>query len=317
MKNSSLTLYIISSLIVIFEGVGLFFLFRSLSYLAYGILSGGFLILIGAALFIFAMIVKSRNSRGSKNALLIFSGMVIYLGGMISAILVMLAQMINCGEGDDNRILKGGALIPLFAGILLLISLILILLQPLLHLISSVEMRNIFSNLDVKFIMPFLFFSMVLSYAAFIKKGEKKIVALLFLFLLIIITKQFKDTFFINYLISALFAVHGFSRELISSIQVMGALFFIQNFILLIFIGTCIISKSKNTYSFLFLTSGIFVILTAVVPTVMQFAVSFLNFDSDKTLVGVAGYIGNIPFIILFILLCIKLFKRKSSELYD
>ena len=106
MKNSSLTLYIISSLIVIFEGVGLFFLFRSLSYLAYGILSGGFLILIGAALFIFAMIVKSRNSRGSKNALLIFSGMVIYLGGMISAILVMLAQMINCGEGDDNRILK-------------------------------------------------------------------------------------------------------------------------------------------------------------------------------------------------------------------
>ena len=128
-------------------------------------------------------------------------------------------------------------MIPLFAGILLLISLILILLQPLLHLISSVEMRNIFSNLDVKFIMPFLFFSMVLSYAAFIKKGEKKIVALLFLFLLIIITKQFKDTFFINYLISALFAVHGFSRELISSIQVMGALFFIQNFILLIFIN--------------------------------------------------------------------------------
>ncbi|MCP4177961.1 MAG: hypothetical protein GY756_09360 [bacterium] len=314
MKNSSLVLYIISSIIVVFEGIGLFILFRSLSYNAYGILSGGFLVLIGLALFIFALIVKAKNSRASGRALLIFSGAVIYLGGMISAILVILAQMISSELNDGSANDKRGTIIPLFTGILLSISLILIIIQPLLRLISSTEMANLFSNLDVKFIMPFLFFSMVLSYAAFIKKGEKKIIALLFLFLLIIITKQFKDTFFLQYIITALFAVHGFSRELMSTVQVMGALFFIQNFVLLIFIGICIISKCKSTYSFLFLTSGIFVILTAIVPTAMQFVVSFLNVESDKMILSIAGYIGNIPFIVLFILLCIKLFRSKSCE---
>jgi hypothetical protein len=314
MKNSSLILYIISSLLVILEGIGLFILFASLALVAYGILSGGLLVLIGIALFIFALINKFKQSRGSEKALLVFSGIVVYLGGMFSGMLTILAQMINCDTSESQKIERRSGLVPVFTGILLLVSLVLILIQPLLHLISSVQIANLFSNLDIKFIMPFLFFSMILSYVAFIKKGEKKIVALLFLFLLIILTKQFKDTFFIHYLMNSLFAVHGFSRELMNSVQTIGALFYLQNFILLLFIGICIIAKSKTTKSLFFLTIGILVLLTAIIPSLAQFASAFIYFDSNKILDSLTRYAGNIPFIILFILLCIKLFKKNHMN---